>query len=387
MMFEETGTKYEGFLQDESRLRGSAAGIAFPQDTAELAAALDFAKEQGARVTLQGARTGFFGAAVPNGGLVVNFSRMDRLLALRERDGAFFLTVQAGAALEAVETFCARPMAGADWDAQSWAALAALKKAGRQFFPPNPTESSATLGGAFAANAAGLNALRCGKLGAHIAALEYISLDAAEHHVTREENRENIAVLAGDNGQNLAVSSLMLCLQPRPAEAWGVFFFFETDADAMDFAEKLYNWYCTEDPQTLCAAEYYDAVALMLLQQDTRRDLPALPMAQAALYTELSGSDAAALEEQLLQLLTWFADCGGKEDGSWAAGSYAELEKYRRLRHRLPELLLAQPGGKIREITGKPKNFRADCAALHNDSAAVVFGAALEYRLFVFEKS
>ena len=382
MMFEEIGTKYESFLQDESRLRGAAQGIAFPQDAAELAAALHYAKVQGVRLTLQGARTGFFGAAVPNGGLVLNLSRMDRLLALRERDGAFFLTLQAGATLEAVESFCARPAAQPDWDAQSRAALTALQRAGRQFFPPNPTESGATLGGAFAANAAGLNALRYGKLGAHIAALEYIPLDAADCSLKREENRERIAALSGDNGQHIAVSALTICLQPRPTEAWGVLFFFETDHNAMTFAEKLHAWHTAEAPQTLCAAEYYNAAAIAFLRQDTRRDLPALPPAQAALYTELCGNDAAILEEQLLQLLVWFADCGGQEDGSWAAGSYMELEKYRKLRHRLPELLLAQPGGKIREITGNPKDFRADCAALHEHSDTVVFGAALEYRLY-----
>ena len=88
------------FLRDESRKTGTADAIAFPDGTTELAATLRAAAALNAPVTVQGARTGISAGAVPDGGVIVNLSRMDRILGFRtDPQGNAFLRAQPGVAL------------------------------------------------------------------------------------------------------------------------------------------------------------------------------------------------------------------------------------------------------------------------------------------------
>ncbi|HWQ57511.1 MAG TPA: FAD-binding oxidoreductase, partial [Clostridia bacterium] len=126
MNIEAIHPKYAQYLGDESRLTGAAEGIVFPQSAQELAQALRSAAQSGLRATAQGARTGLSGGAVPRGGLIVNLTRMNRILGIgRNGDGAF-LRAEGGATLEQIEREAA---------------------ARGLFFPPDPSEKTATVGG------------------------------------------------------------------------------------------------------------------------------------------------------------------------------------------------------------------------------------------------
>ncbi len=70
------------FLSDESSSTGCAEGIFFPQNEAEIREALRFCRQTGAPVTIQGARTGITGGAVPSGGQIINLSRCNRALGM-----------------------------------------------------------------------------------------------------------------------------------------------------------------------------------------------------------------------------------------------------------------------------------------------------------------
>ena len=63
------------YLQDESRLRGAADEIAFPETEEDVCALL----ASGTPVTLQGARTGITGGAVPMFGRIINLSNMNSI--------------------------------------------------------------------------------------------------------------------------------------------------------------------------------------------------------------------------------------------------------------------------------------------------------------------
>ena len=87
----------EEYLRDESRSVGHGESISFPKSTQQIQAVLKQLQASGTPVTLQGSRTGLTAAAVPDGGHVMNLSRMDRVLGCRQDDqGAFYLTVQPG---------------------------------------------------------------------------------------------------------------------------------------------------------------------------------------------------------------------------------------------------------------------------------------------------
>ena len=135
MKIEAMTDKYERWLKDESRIKGNAEAVCFPERFEEAQEAVAYAREHGLHVTPQGARTGLTGAAVPEGGLIVD---CQNLKGLELREGPV-LYAEAGVTLEQVH--------------------ALLKKEAR-VFPPNPTEETATLGGMFGCNAMGIDGQR-----------------------------------------------------------------------------------------------------------------------------------------------------------------------------------------------------------------------------------
>ena len=107
---EDVEQEYPDYLRDESRRVGRADSVSFPGTDIDLKAHLAYARDNGRAVTIQGARTGITGGAVPEGGHILNLSRMDDILGLRHdpATGGFFLTVQPGLTLADLKEVGAR---------------------------------------------------------------------------------------------------------------------------------------------------------------------------------------------------------------------------------------------------------------------------------------
>ena len=69
--------KYISFLSDESKQEGFADTISFPSSPEELLQII--ASPLPAPITFQGANTGVEGGSVPQGGSIINFSRMNHI--------------------------------------------------------------------------------------------------------------------------------------------------------------------------------------------------------------------------------------------------------------------------------------------------------------------
>lgn len=376
MIPEPIGDRYESYLRDESGLAGTAGGILFPQNTAALAEALAAAGAGQLPLTLQGARTGVVGGALPEGGLVVNLSRMNRLLGLRREAGRWFLRVEAGVTLEQLDAFCARPAPGAFEDAASAKAAEELAKERRVFFPANPTEASATLGGVYAGGAGGPLGLAYGPAAGHVAAARWVTPAGEVWDIRRGEYRftetgcplpggaplccesagpghpflpapgtDLLDFLAGTEGALGALAELELALLPQPRETWALVCFFEEEQQALAFAGKLQAWRAGPAGGALQAAEFLDGAALALLdsgrgQNPFVKSLPAFPARRgAALCLELAGDDPDALEAALLAVLALFEEAGGDEQDTWAFNDAQGLRRLRDMRHALPEML------------------------------------------------
>lgn len=278
MLIEPMSEKFAGMLRDESRVTGHAEAVARPRDAAQLAQAVRYAARNGMAMTVQGAATGVAGGGVPQGGLLISTRGMNRILGLREDGGKFFLRVEAGATLEQVEAYLRKPLGGRAY-----------------CFPPDPTEKSATLGGAFASDAVGAH----GRVRDHVSGVQWA---------------EGV------------IAQLELALRPVPACNWGVLLFFTLPGSARQFA----------GPLARCVR--FDAAALDLLRGHA--NAPRLPEdALEALYLVLWGDDEAALEGELAEVLDLYLKAGGREEYAWAAEGLAEMEKFRALCHAVPEIV------------------------------------------------
>ena len=353
------GTEFEGYLRDESCLTGTAEGIIFPENIEEIGEALCLAKDRGLSVTIQGARTGLAGGAVPRGGLVLSLSRFRRILGLE----ADLLWVQAGVTLEQIETYAA---------------------AQGRFFPPNPTETTATIGGVFATGAAGPSSLLFGASSRYVQALRWLTPAGALWNIRRGDfvfdelgcalpdgrrlearafpsasplafgtpcaGLDLIDFLAGSEGKFGVAAELALTLLPLSSQSWGVVYFFLKTETALAFGEALRSR-PEQDRQALVCVEFFDSGALLMLEPE-KLSLPAFPEgAKAAVYIMLTGEDGAALEAILADHLDLFADLGEPDENTWAEQGQAGLRRFRALRHAVPALVGEQAG--VRDESGR----------------------------------
>ena len=124
------------YLEDASGYRGHAERLIVAEDEAAVARALGEAAAARVPVTISGAGTGVTGARVPFGGWVLSLEKLNRI-----EIGQGEATVGAGALLGELH--------------------AAAQRSG-QFYPPDPTETSASVGGTIATNASGSRSFRFG---------------------------------------------------------------------------------------------------------------------------------------------------------------------------------------------------------------------------------
>jgi D-lactate dehydrogenase (cytochrome) len=368
---------YLNYFHDESRMSGSAGYIAFPEDTAQAVAVIRRVAAEKIPLTIQGARTGVAGGAVPNRGLILSTERMNRPLDFSVGDVPI-LCIQAGASFDDVTNLLLRGLPLEEWDTESKAYF--RKSARNLHFPPNPTETTASLGGAFACNARGPNALRWGGVGEHIQGLAWLTPRGELWRIERGQycfddtgcplpnggrlscdtslpaggsrflhpyfGLDLVDFLAGSEGLLGFAAELSLRIRQKPAAVWGVVYFFEQDRTAIDFAETLrLRRESSRQGDVFTTLEYYDRSSLDLVrsmapQNSALRRLPAInPRMEAAVQVELEGDDSEALEAILIEQLELFLESGGEEDNTWAAASPAELEKFHLLRHAVPELI------------------------------------------------
>lgn len=313
----------ERYLEDSSGYHGEADQVFAPSSVAELQEIVGNSHTRKIPLTVAGAGTGLTGARVPHGGWVVSLERF------RE-----------------IEIAWGRARCG------TGAALTDLQRAAaqsRQFFGPNPTESSASIGGIISTNAGGARSFHYGSVRRHVMALEMVLMDGRRVRVERGEridfpyqpvhlpattknsagyylqpNLEWVDLLAGSEGTLGIVTTAELALRPEPPAILSGVVFFALDDDALAAVEA---WRSVPELRLL---EFMDEHSLEFLRP-RYSDVPA-------------GARAALLIEQNLQseedeeVDAWsrrLAEQSAFEDESWFGFSAADRERFREFRHVL----------------------------------------------------
>ena len=128
-----------------------------PLSTEEVSAVLRHAWEHNLPVTPRGQGTGLVGGAVAlQGGILLNLSRMNRILELDPQN--LTLTVEPGVLIMDIYPYV---------EAQGL------------YYPPNPGEKSATIGGNVSTNAGGMSAVKYGVTRDYVRGLEIVLPDGS----------------------------------------------------------------------------------------------------------------------------------------------------------------------------------------------------------------
>lgn len=343
---------HQDFLHDESRLTGYAEYICFPQNVQEAVDAFLWAKQQQITVTIQGSRTGIVGGAVPQGGLVVNLSKMTQIGPVTgDAQQGYQVVVGPGVLCQQLNDQLAKK---------------------RLFFAPDPTETTATIGGMFSHNARGLCGYRYGSTADHVLGITLLRPDGTLMELARGQccfdscgctlpdgtrleleqlpqhsevpcvptcGMDLIDLIAGSEGVLGAVVQLTLQVLPCLEEPWGVTFFYETEEKALAFCEEVR----AKALAGICCMEFFDRFSLKRVEQmkeisTTLKALTEFPQnSNAAVYLEVSHPDSAVVDDTLMELLTEFSEQGGAEEESRAVSGQAAVKIFHQMRHAVPE--------------------------------------------------
>jgi len=364
-------TRYEEYLGDESQMKGQGSSISFPQTNEEVVAVVREMIGSKTPITVQGGNTGICGGAVPINGHVLNLSHMNKSLGLRKAGDDYLIKVQPGLRLSEFEQQLHNKSFDIEgWDEASRAVIHTFKSDKAYFWPPKPTEASATIGGILATNAQGICGYLYGDTKQYIEEICLINSHGqeiiiprgkykVENHqcllpnnellvintdiLKRPKDVDLIDLYLGSEGMYGIIVGATLRLIKRPEEVWGIGFFFEVQDNLFEFVEELRHGNYKQDTAAIAAIEYIDKRTFVHIDQLKKistklNELPDVDEKYAGMiYIEIHGKNECDIEniaEKLMELATVH---GSDEEASWALAGEDELEKIRAFRHAAPE--------------------------------------------------
>ena len=214
----------EDFRHDEMPIYGSFApeALVMPATAAEVSAVMAYCHARHIPVTPRGAGTGLCGGAVPiYGGVLLSTQRMNRILAL-DRDN-LCVTAEPGVLLME---------------------LAAFALENDLFYPPEPGEKSATLGGNVMTNAGGMKAVRYGVTRDYVLGMEVVLPDGRVLELGGKLSKNSsgyslLHLMIGSEGTLGVVTKLILRLIPKPAKTISLLVPFDSLEDCIGTVPKL----------------------------------------------------------------------------------------------------------------------------------------------------
>lgn len=387
--FDTIRAEYPGYLSDESKLASRSADLLFfPKDEAELAAMIREMARRQIPITIAGARTGLVGGSVPARGAVVSMERFDQVESIYydEPSAEWRVIAQTSVSLKSLSAM----LSAKSFPTLERAVTPDLKaqyehfKADKAFYfyPPDPTETSATLGGSVVTNASGARTYRFGPTRTWVRAIrvflangEYLDISRGRYFADQEgqfvvhtvsgadislkmpdytlpktkctagfftePGMDLIDLFIGSEGVLGVITKVEVALMREEAKL-SMVQFVHSDDEAVQLTDRLRK----ECGLKLDFLEFYSANALDLLrkvQQEAPSSvgMPFLPEGKvSAVFFELS-YDAHSDQLQMELLKDLIASSGADPALSWVAYEPRELERFKVFRHLLPETVNA----------------------------------------------
>jgi glycolate oxidase len=262
--------------------------VVFPRSTEDVVAIVKLAGEYSMPVVGRGAGTGLSGGAIPReGGIMVAFARMNRILELDfENERA---VVQPGV----VNLDITLAVQGSGY-----------------FYAPDPSSQRAcTIGGNVAENAGGPHTLAYGVTTNHVLGLEAVLPDGSVITTGGKETDlggyDLTGLLTGSEGMMALTTKVIVRLMRQPEMVKTILAIYDSADDAGDTVAEI-----TARAITPVAVEMLDGVMLRMVEEATHAGYPM--DADAVLLIELEGLKEG-VEEQVEQIREACAACRARE--------------------------------------------------------------------------
>ena len=387
----------QNYLTDESKYKSTGvAHIYFPSKTQDVAQIIQQHFQSDCPITISGGRTGIVGGAVAEEGSLITTEKLNHFTGIKwdQKKESWLLRVQPGITLEELSK-------SLDHNHFKWLDnnknldLETVKTFEKEshlwFYPPDPTEKLATIGGTVATNASGSRSYLYGPTRRHITALEVVLCNGSIIHMQRGEyvlSKTNkhfviqsdsckfsipvpghqypklkcsagyfssipmdlIDYFIGSEGTLGIITEIEIKLKRKPEMELGCIAFFDSNKNAIDFVDKLNAIQKKNLSGSVSVIEYFDYNSLNLLKDDYGRLIP--ENAQCALFFELQTSKTK-FEQDLNSIDNLLTMHHALVENTWAATDKKELNQMTSFRHALPEkvnTLIAQNQRKLLEL-------------------------------------
>jgi len=353
-------------LQDESRMMpGIAVSVCQPHTAADVAGVLQEAISKACPVRIAGIRTGVTGGCIPENELVCDMGAMKKIgeIEIDSKTNERYVWIEAGVSIQEISNFLRKETNDA------------------YFYPPDPTEATASLGGTIATNASGARTYRYGPTRNWIYGLqvmlpsgEILSLERGQYRIpaVKEEIRfttqekdisivlpvkryawpsvkhtggfystdgllDPIDLFIGSEGLLGIILSAKIKLLPHVFSFW-VVQFTKNENEAFDFATAL----DANDILRPEFIEFYDSRSLNFLRKHVSvLPVPLPPTANSAVFFNVpfSCTDRMSQEAKLETILDLSKKMKIEEDLSFVAMDVKQQTAFNELRHLLPETI------------------------------------------------
>ena len=409
--FDNIASDYPDYLHDESRVTASnAQHLVWPENENDVIDSILFAQKENMPITISAARTGIVAAAVPLcGGMILSMEKMNKMTPPQfdEQKNEWFMLVQPGVLLQDIQSYL-------------------HSNSENLFYPPDPTEMTAAIGGTVATNASGARTYKYGATRNYIRELRVVLSDGnvlnikRGKHIADENNEINLTaggktykipvpnysmpktkncagyfankntdlidLFIGSEGTLGVITEIEIKLLKNEKERLSLLSFFSSEQKAFDFVNSIRD----DEKLDVEAIEFFGKNALALLHERHKAgqsDLQDFPKCDAAIFTEFL-FDENELDDLYERLEDKLNAAGTTTDASWAAMDFAETENLKKFRHAIPET--------INQIIGeRKKHFRklhkiATDLAVPNENFNTIFNfyreqldsVGLQYAIF-----
>lgn len=242
------------------------------KDRDDIVSALKTASANAISVVIRGAGTNLVGSTIPDGGLILDVSGLNRILELdRER---MSITVEPGVILKDL--------------------IAYVEERGF-FYPPDPAEKDASIGGNVATNAGGMRAVKYGVTRDYVLQLELVTVNG-EILTLGANTRKNAAglnlqkIVVGSEGTLGVITKITLKLLPLPESTLSAILAYDSLSEAISSVNAILN--ANLDPT---AIEFLEKRVIAFGERYLGKEFP-VPQAKAYLIVTFDGQKQSVLE-------------------------------------------------------------------------------------------
>ncbi|MFW9830739.1 MAG: FAD-binding oxidoreductase [Candidatus Thorarchaeota archaeon] len=378
------------YLTDEARFgEGRAEQLYYARSESDVVAIVNRANETTTPITISAGRTGLTGGAVPQGGILLTLELMNQLsgFGYDEEKNKWYVRVQPGVTLEALNSAVRKKDLGALKGKITPKEQAALNKFTNDpqtyFFPPDPTEMTAHMGGAVVANASGARSFRYKAMRQWIRRIRVVLangdiLDILRGTIFAEDDQfqieltdgtvkeikipdytmpktKNAAGLYAHPGMDLIdlfigsegilgiITETEVWLEKYPDRSLTIFAFFPSEEAAINFVEDIRS---TTSPVKPTLVEYFDSNAVQMLREARAKGMGGVTVptqvdqCQAIIFFEILFSEAE-MEPTFMAAQEILGKHGIGMEGTWAGIEAGDLDKMKAVRHLIPETVNA----------------------------------------------